>query len=91
MVKLKSSINKTDVLRKLRKEAEIGYEKSWEKEYALEYFMKGVERTFKELTLQRQLPYIESPVKDFGDANPHLLLKFYTEETTYGGSIPDTA
>lgn len=51
MIKLKKEINKSAVMRELRKEADKMYENSWEREYAIEKFMEGAESLFNLLRL----------------------------------------
>jgi len=53
MIKLKNEINKSATLRELRKEAEKGYEHSWQPELQVEAFMKGAEALLNLLHLPR--------------------------------------
>lgn len=53
MIKLKTQINKSATLRELRKEAEKGYEHSWQPELQVEAFMKGAEALLNLLHLPR--------------------------------------
>lgn len=50
MIKLiKTELNKSAIMRELRKEAEIMYDNAYEREYAIEQFLKGAEALFKKL------------------------------------------
>jgi aryl-phospho-beta-D-glucosidase BglC (GH1 family) len=51
MIKLKKEVNKSAIMRELRKEAEKMYENSWEREYTIEKFMEGAESLFNLLRL----------------------------------------
>jgi hypothetical protein len=51
MIKLKKEVNKSAIMRELRKEADKMYENSWEREYAIEKFMEGAESLFNLLRL----------------------------------------
>lgn len=51
MIKLKKEVNKSAIMRELRKEADKIYENSSEREYAIEEFMKGAEYLFNLLRL----------------------------------------
>ena len=51
MIKLKKEVNKSAIMRELRKEADKMYANSWESEYAKEKFMEGAERLFNLLCL----------------------------------------
>lgn len=53
MIKLKNEINKSATMRELRKEAEKGYEHSWQPELRVEAFMKGAEALLNLLHLPR--------------------------------------
>lgn len=53
MIKLKTQINKSATMRELRKEAEKGYEHSWQPELQVEAFMKGAEALLNLLHLPR--------------------------------------
>ena len=53
MIKLKNEINKSATMRELRKEAEKGYEHSWQPELQVEAFMKGAEALLNLLHLPR--------------------------------------
>jgi hypothetical protein len=53
MIKLKNEINKSAMLRELRKEAEQRYKDSWQPELQVEAFMKGAETLFNLLRLPR--------------------------------------
>jgi len=53
MIKLKNEINKSATMRELRKEAEKGYERSWQPELQVEAFMKGAEALLNLLHLPR--------------------------------------
>lgn len=53
MIKLKNEINKSATMRELRKEAENGYEHSWQPELQVEAFMKGAEALLNLLHLPR--------------------------------------
>lgn len=55
MIKLKNEINKSATMSELRKEAEKGYEHSWQPELQVEAFMKGAKALLNLLCL----PYIE--------------------------------
>jgi len=59
MIKLKSKVNKSQIMRELRKEADKIYENSWEREYAIEKFMEGAESLFNLL----RLPVVSSSSK----------------------------
>ena len=56
MIKLKNEINKSATMRELRKEAEKGYEHSWQPELQVEAFMKGAEALLNLLHLPRVMP-----------------------------------
>lgn len=58
MIKLKNEINKSATMRELRKEAEKGYEHSWQPELQVEAFMKGAEALLNLL----HLPRVSNPV-----------------------------
>ena len=51
MIKLKKEVNKSAIMRELRKEADKMYENSSEREYAIEKFMEGAESLFNLLRL----------------------------------------
>ena len=51
MIKLKKEVNKSAVMRELRKKANKMYENSWEHEHAIEKFMEGAECLFNLLRL----------------------------------------
>lgn len=58
MIKLKNEINKSATMRELRKEAEKGYENSWQPELQVEAFMKGAEALLNLL----HLPHVSNSV-----------------------------
>ena len=51
MINLKNRINKSDTMRKLRKEAEKEYESCWQPKLQIEAFLKGAESLLKLLHL----------------------------------------
>jgi len=51
MIKLKKEVNKSSVMRELRKEADKMYGNSLERDYAIEKFMEGAESLFNLLRL----------------------------------------
>ena len=51
MIKLRKEVNKSAIMRELRKEADKMYENSWEREYEIEKFMEGAESLFNLLRL----------------------------------------
>lgn len=51
MIKLKSEVNKSEIMRKLKAEANKRYENAYEKEYAIEQFLLGAESLFKKLRI----------------------------------------
>jgi hypothetical protein len=51
MIKLKKEVNKSAIMRELRKKAVKMYENSSEREYAIEKFMEGAESLFNLLRL----------------------------------------
>jgi len=53
MIKLKNEINKSATMSELRKEAEKGYEHSWQPELQVEAFMKGAKALLNLLHLPR--------------------------------------
>lgn len=65
MIKLKKEVNKSAVMRELRKEAEKKYENSWEREYAIEKFMEGAESLFNLL----RLPVVSNSSKTKANKN----------------------
>lgn len=63
MIKLKTEVNKSAIMRELRKEAESMYDSAYEGEYAIEQFLNGAEALFKKLRIanvvgrSEQLPH----------------------------------
>jgi len=51
MIKLKTEVNKSAIMRELRKEAESMYDAAYEGEYAIEQFLNGAEALFKKLRI----------------------------------------
>jgi hypothetical protein len=51
MIKLKTEVNKSAIMRELRKEAESMYDNAYEGEYAIEQFLNGAEALFKKLRI----------------------------------------
>ena len=51
MIKLKTEVNKSKLMRGLRKKASDKYKDAWESDYAVEKFMQGAEELFKLLRL----------------------------------------
>lgn len=51
MIKLKKEVNKSAIMRELRKAAEKKYERSWQPELQVEAFMKGAETLLKLLSI----------------------------------------
>lgn len=59
MIKLKTEVNKSQIMRELRVEAEDMYDDAYEGEYAIEQFLLGAESLFKKLRIAHgsgQLP-----------------------------------
>ena len=65
MIKLKTEVNKSAVMRELRKEADKMYENSWEREYAIKKFMEGAESLFNLL----RLPVVSNSSKTKANKN----------------------
>ena len=53
MIKLKTEVNKSAIMKQLRKEATEMYNAAYEGEYAIEQFLYGAERLFNLLRLPR--------------------------------------
>jgi len=53
MIKLKTEVNKSAIMKQLRKEATEMYDAAYEGEYAIEQFLYGAERLFNLLRLPR--------------------------------------
>jgi hypothetical protein len=51
MIKLKTEVNKSQIMRELRAEAEDMYDAAYEGEYAIEQFLLGAESLFKKLRI----------------------------------------
>jgi len=51
MIKLKAKVNKSEIIRRLKIEADKRFKDSWQPELQSESFMKGVEELFKQLRL----------------------------------------
>ena len=51
MIKLKAKVNKSEIIRRLKIEANKRFKDSWQPELQSESFMKGVEELFKQLRL----------------------------------------
>lgn len=64
MIKLKSRINKSDVLRTIRRGAEKRYKDTWQPELQVEAYVKGAEALLNNLQ-----------VKDFPDRSAYNLDK----------------
>lgn len=65
MIKLKSEVNKSQIMRELRAEANERYDNAYEGEYAIEQFLLGAESLFKKLRIGAVMPSLP-------DANPHI-------------------
>lgn len=60
MIKLKSEVNKSEITRQLKAEAEKMYEESWQKEIKIQAYLNGVHDLFKKLRISENdnpLPY----------------------------------
>lgn len=51
MIKLKSEVNKSQIMRELKAEAKDIYDNAYEGEYAIEQFLLGAESLFKKLRI----------------------------------------
>ena len=51
MIKLKSEVNKSQIMRELKAEAKAMYDNAYEGEYAIEQFLLGAESLFKKLSI----------------------------------------
>ena len=51
MIKLKSEVNKSQIMRELKAEAKARYDNAYEGEYAIEQFLLGAESLFKKLRI----------------------------------------
>jgi hypothetical protein len=51
MIKLKSEVNKSQIMRELKEEAKNMYDDAYEGEYAIEQFLLGAESLFKKLRI----------------------------------------
>ena len=64
MIKLKTEVNKTQLMRELYEEANKSYEQTWQKEIQIQAYMNGVHDLFKKLSLSDGIvsDVIEMPI-----------------------------
>ena len=53
MIKLKQEVNKSEIMRELKAEAEIAFENTWQKEMQIRAYMNGAHNLFKKLRIAR--------------------------------------
>ena len=51
MIKLKSEVNKREIMRQLRTEAEIAFENTWQKDMQIRAYMNGAHDLLKKLRI----------------------------------------
>ena len=51
MIKLKQEVNKSEIMRELKAEAEIAFENTWQKEMQIRAYMNGAHDLFKKLRI----------------------------------------
>jgi hypothetical protein len=51
MIKLKQEVNKSEIMRELKKEVEIAFEHTWQKEMKIMAYLNGAYDLFKKLRL----------------------------------------
>jgi len=51
MIRLKREVDKSAIMREMKAEAEISFEKSWEKEVKVQAYMNGVHDLLKKLRI----------------------------------------
>ena len=77
MIKLKQEVNKSEIMRELKAEAEIAFENTWQKEMQIRAYMNGAHDLFKKLRIAHvsgELPLMEvakcGKCEMLGDAAP---------------------
>lgn len=55
MIKLKQEVNKSEIMRDLRVEAEIAFKNDWHKEIQIRAYLKGVHDLFKKLRIHTSI------------------------------------
>jgi hypothetical protein len=75
MIKLKQEVNKSEIMRELKAEAEIAFENTWQKEMKIQAYMNGAHDLFKKLCIA----HVSGELADFS--------RFLSEE--YSIEIPD--
>lgn len=51
MIKLKQEVNKSEIMRELKAEAEIAFENTWQKELQIRAYLNGAHDLFKKLRI----------------------------------------
>ena len=70
MIKLKQEVNKSEIMRELKAEAEIAFENTWQKEMQIRAYLNGAHDLFKKLRIAHvsgSLPPAEQLAKEIGE------------------------
>ena len=64
MIKLKQEVNKSEIMRELKAEAEIAFENTWQKDIQIRAYMNGAHDLLKKLRISNVIPSVSTEEKN---------------------------